>query len=174
MLFYKIDLGLGGFLMQHILHSFNWLHSFALSCLSLPYQLLQLEITLSRQPYLNHPRALYVVSPLSTDSQQKLSSIQLCQVPSRLSLGAIINRLESRFVPTHCVNFQPLHTFKCQSWQEKLFCCGDLLWKAVLGSSFCDWYFYANNKLFIRCSHQWKLIQEQVQNFIRLISLEMH
>lgn len=121
MLFYNIDLGLGGFLMQHILHSFNWLHSFALSCLLLPYQLLQFEITLSRQPYLNHPRALYVVSPLSTDSQQKLSSIQLCQVPSRLSLGAIINRLESRFVPTHWMNFQPLQTFKCHSWQEKLF-----------------------------------------------------
>lgn len=121
MLFYKIDLGLGGFLMQHILHSFNWLHSFALSCLLLPYQLLQLEITLSRQPYLNHLRALYVVSPLSTDSQQKLSSIQLWQVPSRLSLGAITNRLESCFVPTHCMNFQPLRTSKCHSWQDKLF-----------------------------------------------------
>lgn len=121
MLFYNIDLGLGGFLMQHILHSFNWLHSFALSCLLLPYQLLPLEITLSRQPYLNHLRALYVVSPLSTDSQQKLSSIQLCQVPSRLSLGAIINRLESRFVPAHWTNFQPLQTFKCHSLTRKTF-----------------------------------------------------
>lgn len=118
MLFYNINLGLGGFLMHHILHSFNWLHSFALSCLLLPYQLLQFEITLSRQPYLNHLRALYVVSPLSIDSQQKLSSIQLCQFASHLSLVAIINRLDSCLVPTHWMNFQPLQTFICQSWQE--------------------------------------------------------
>lgn len=121
MLFYNINLGLGGFLMHHILHSFNWLHSFALSCLLLPYQLLQFEITLSRQPYLNHLRALYVVSPLSIDSQQKLSSIQLCQFASHLSLVAIINRLDSCLVPTHWMNFQPLQTFICQSWQEIFF-----------------------------------------------------
>lgn len=127
MLFYNINLGLGGFLMHHILHSFNWLHSFALSCLLLPYQLLQFEITLSRQPYLNHLRALYVVSRLSIDSQQKLSSIQLCQFASRLSLVAIINRLESWLVPTHCVNFQ---TFKCQSWRERLYC---LQWVTLKG-----------------------------------------
>lgn len=148
MLFYNINLGLGGFLMHHILHSFNWLHSFALSCLLLPYQLLQFKITLSRQPYLNHLRALYVVSPPSIDSQQKLSSIQVCQFPSHLSLVAIINRLDSWFVPTYWMNFQPLQTFKCHSWQEKTCLLQWFHFKRLFwGLHFYDWYFYTNKKL---------------------------